>query len=269
MRLQVLGSGTALHRPQRSSAALAVWPADQAAPLLVDLGSGALLRMAQAGIDFARVGQVLLTHLHPDHTGDLVPLLFAKRNPDLAANAALTISGGPGLNEFVAGLDGVYGGWIHGSGYQRTVREIAAGDSVDLPGCRARTSEVSHIPSSLAWRLDEPGGTSVVISGDTDHSHHLVDLARGVDLLVLECSFPDGQKVEGHLTPTECGRIAAAAGCGTLLLTHFYPGTDSHPLVECCRAGGYHGPIELAADLMQLAIGADGCSRLAPQEETP
>ncbi len=71
--------------------------------------------------------------------------------------------------------------------------------------------------------------------------------------MLLECSFPDDGKIQGHLTPSECGKIAAETECGRLVLTHFYPqviGTDIKSSVEKF----YDGPVDLAYDGMEIQI---------------
>ncbi|OGP55933.1 MAG: hypothetical protein A2162_04975 [Deltaproteobacteria bacterium RBG_13_52_11b] len=78
-------------------------------------------------------------------------------------------------------------------------------------------------------------------------------MARQVDLLVLECSFPDAKKVEGHLTPSLAGRIAQESQCRKLLLTHLYPVCDRVDIVQECRRT-YQGPIVLSEDLMKIEI---------------
>ena len=51
-------------------------------------------------------------------------------------------------------------------------------------------------------------------------------ISKNADLLILECSHPDGMKAKGHLTPSLCGKIAAKANAKKLVLTHFYPEAD-------------------------------------------
>ena len=70
----------------------------------------------------------------------------------------------------------------------------------------------------------ERGGRRIVYTGDTGPSDALAAWARGCDLLVCECSLPtrDGHSGE-HLTPEQCGELAAAAAPKHLALTHFYP----------------------------------------------
>ncbi len=63
----------------------------------------------------------------------------------------------------------------------------------------------------------------LVYTGDTGPSADLAAWAKGCDLLLAECSLPDGQGVEGHLTPATVGRLAADAAARRLVLTHLYP----------------------------------------------
>jgi ribonuclease BN (tRNA processing enzyme) len=60
-------------------------------------------------------------------------------------------------------------------------------------------------------------------------------------------------KVEGHLTPSLAGRIAAEAGAKKLLLTHFYPECESADIEAQCRKT-YDGPLILARDLMVVDV---------------
>jgi ribonuclease BN (tRNA processing enzyme) len=59
--------------------------------------------------------------------------------------------------------------------------------------------------------------------------------------------------VKGHLTPSEAGKIAAAAGVKKLVLTHFYPPCDEEDMISPCRKF-FDGEIVLAEDLMRVEI---------------
>ncbi|MCZ7626508.1 MAG: MBL fold metallo-hydrolase [Candidatus Methylomirabilis sp.] len=79
MQLTILGSGTAIPSLTRGSPGLLIEVAGSS--LLCDGGAGTRPRPLRAGIVATELDRVFYTHLHPDHTGDLVPLLFALRNP--------------------------------------------------------------------------------------------------------------------------------------------------------------------------------------------
>jgi ribonuclease BN (tRNA processing enzyme) len=75
----------------------------------------------------------------------------------------------------------------------------------------------------------------------------LQEAAAGVDLLVVECSAPEGFGVAGHLTPSQVGRICAVAQPGRVVLTHQYPAAAAADLVADV-ARYYSGPVTQASD---------------------
>ena len=38
-------------------------------------------KLEKIGVDYLGIDNVFITHFHPDHTSDLIPLLFATRHP--------------------------------------------------------------------------------------------------------------------------------------------------------------------------------------------
>jgi len=78
MELTVIGSGTGAPSLRRGSPSLALQAAGRL--LVLDLGAGALRSLLRLGLNFSAIDVLALTHLHPDHVGDLIPLLFDKWN---------------------------------------------------------------------------------------------------------------------------------------------------------------------------------------------
>jgi ribonuclease BN (tRNA processing enzyme) len=251
MDITLLGSGTAIPDPERGSPGIAVQV--DGSILLLDCGAGSLYRACRYGVPVDRVDCVFLSHLHPDHTGDLVPLLFAFRNPEQVRKKDLLVLGPEGTRRFLKALEGVYGDWIRPGGYRLQVRSLKEGDSVSFGSWEMRTFPVPHGPPALACGITGAGGRRMVYSGDTGYSSDLAVFARDADLLILECSFPEGEDRPGHLTPSEAGRMAREAGCRRLLLTHFYPACRGEDLLTPCRKE-YEGPVVLAEDGMKLSL---------------
>ncbi|MBT7890777.1 MAG: hypothetical protein HN580_17300 [Deltaproteobacteria bacterium] len=123
--------------------------------------------------------------------------------------------------------------------------------NLNLEGIQLDYTKVYHKPESLAYRLTDKAGFSVVYSGDTDFCEPLIDLSRKTDILICESAFPDGKKVSGHLTPSIAGEIAAKARVRKLVLTHFYPVCDDFDIKAQCR-NTFTGPLVLAEDLLNL-----------------
>jgi ribonuclease BN (tRNA processing enzyme) len=252
----ILGSGTCVPSLRRSACAALVRVGS--ARILVDSGPGTLRRLLETDTRIFDLTHICYTHLHPDHTSELVPLIFATKYPDGdRRKLPLTICAGIGFDRFFKGLQQVYGKWIElPPGILRLVELDNTGpDQIRFEEFSVHTLPVEHNPESLAFRIADHSGTAVVFSGDTDYSDNLVTLAQGADILICESAFPDDQKVNGHLTPSLAGRIAAHAGVGKLVLTHFYPECDQADIRKQCRKS-YSGPLVLAEDLMVFDLTA-------------
>jgi ribonuclease Z len=86
-----------------------------------------------------------------------------------------------------------------------------------------------------------------------------VEATRGVDLLVHECTFGDGEADRAvettHSTAREAGRVARAAGVGRLVLTHLSTRYDTDPSSLLAQAAEeYRGALEVARDGLVLEM---------------
>lgn len=245
MRLWTLGSGVVEPTARRASSAYAVEAGEDL--ILLDMGSGSLRGALAAGLDPRRARHVVLSHLHPDHTSDLVPFLFACNYATewRPAPPAVRFAGPAGLAAFLEDLRRPWR-WLEPRGWETEVEE--GEPSLGGRGWTARAWPVEHGDQpALAWRF-ESAGRSLCYSGDTSYCEGLIRAARGVDLLLVECSVPEGQPfVPGHMTSADVGRAAAEAGVGRVVLTHLYPVADRQDVAaEVCRH--YGGIVEKAED---------------------
>lgn len=249
----VLGSGTCVPSLERSSCSVLVETAGL--KWLIDTGAGTLRRLLEAGTTIFDLSYLLYSHLHPDHTADLVPLLFGTKFPDGGRTSPLTAVAGRGFADFFKRLQGVYGKWIDlGPDLFRIIEmDIGGRDHVRLDGVDIHTAPMAHSPQSVAFRLTSPGGKILVYSGDTDYDERLIDLAAEADLLICESAFPESRKEKGHLTPALAGSMAARAGVRRLMLTHFYPACEQADIAAECRQT-YKGPLILARDLLRITL---------------
>ncbi|HHK60863.1 MAG TPA: MBL fold metallo-hydrolase [Desulfobacterales bacterium] len=248
MRITVLGSGACLPSKERGAAAYCV--ALEQFTLLVDCGSGATRQMARAGLDFRAIDMVCLSHVHPDHAGDLAILVQAlKVSPE--RRKELVVGGDRRIGAFyrqvVTEMVGSVGNF--------TVRVVDLEKGFEGPQVRIATMRVPHSAPALALRLTTEKGLSVVFTGDTGWTDDLVAFCRGADLLVADSSTAEGPPLSGHMTGEQCGRLAALAGVGRLLLSHFYPATDPQQCAAACRRH-YDGPVVLAEDLLVVTMKA-------------
>jgi len=252
----ILGSGTCVPSLTRSACAVLIEAGGER--ILFDSGPGTMRRLLQAGVQIFELPFVCFSHFHPDHSGELVPFLFANKYPDGSLRQrSLTLIAGRSFSNFFNGLRSVYGRWIELAPSMLNIEELSTKqpDRREFGGFVLESAPAVHNPESLSYRVTGSDGRSVVYSGDTDYSEELIRLSRGADLLICESALPDELKVDGHLTPSLAGEIAARAKVGKLVLTHFYPECDTVDIAAQCRRT-YEGPLVIASDL--LRISADG-----------
>jgi ribonuclease BN (tRNA processing enzyme) len=220
VRFTTLGTGTVSLTANRSCAGYLL----DAGPtrLLIDCGSGITRRLAERGTDWRSITHVAITHFHIDHHGDLPTLVFAWKYGFLPPRSEpVEIIGPVGTAALIQRLAAAYGDWLGNPGFPLSIREITPADVFELPGgLRLGCHPVPHTPESVAYSM-ERGRRRIVFTGDTGPSEALAGWALGCDLLVAECSLPTGMHIPEHLTPEQCGDLAAAAQPRHLALTHF------------------------------------------------
>ena len=250
----ILGSGTCVPSLKRSSCSVLMKIKDSL--LLFDSGPGTMRRLLEAGTTIFDISHLFYSHLHPDHTGELVSFIFAnKYGNGFQRKIPLTIVAAQGFSTFYNRLKSVYGSWIELAPGFFNIIELAANanDVCGFDNFKIRSSPVEHIAGSIAYKVTSSGGRSVVYSGDTDFCENLVALSKDADLLICESALPDDLKVKGHLTPSLAGEIARRANVRKLVLTHFYPECDQADIEKECRKT-WAGPLMLAEDLMQIEL---------------
>jgi ribonuclease BN (tRNA processing enzyme) len=253
-KITLLGTGTCVPRLDRSACAVLVETG--ATKILLDLGPGTMRRLLEYGVSIFALTHIVFSHFHPDHTSELVPLIFATKYPEGDKRETyLTVLGGQGFKRFYQGLQAAYGDYIVLPKRQMAVRELdtADGETVTFKDFKLTARPTNHRPESLAFRIEDADGHAIVYSGDTDECDGLADLAGHADLFICESAMPDHLKVSGHLTPSLAAGIAQKALAKRLVLTHLYPQCDEVDIVKQARKA-YKGEIFTAEDLMTFTF---------------
>lgn len=240
LKLTVLG--TAASYPRAGMACSGYLLADGPEQLLVDLGAGSLTNLRE-GVDPGDLDAVLLSHLHPDHYSDIFTLsiyleFFSGRSTRMPLYAP------PGSDTTLGkypwrspkGFEGVFDfvPWVHNE-----VKQIGS--------FLVRAVETNHAEPTFALDVKSASGSRMTYTSDTGPSSAVQELANGTGLLLAEASWPEtpsGASV-GHMTAEEAGTMAAAAGAGQLVLTHFLPSVDNDKAVAM-SGRQFRGPISIA-----------------------
>jgi ribonuclease Z len=276
LKLHTLGTGGPRLDSERGSACHVLEAAGR--HLMFDVGRGAIRGVAANGLPIADIGPLFISHLHVDHIGELANYLITswiegRREP-------LKIYGPPGTAGIVVALLGlVYdrdiafrteGETAFGPFIGADVTELRGGQIAEGDGWRAQCEEVEHGhglgfgPGLLgrwicfAWRL-EADGKVFCFSGDAVTCDGLLRAAGQADLHLQCCYLPASALSNPHLRGVgsytlacsdTAGKIAAQAGVGRLVLTHFKhttPAALAEIEADVCR--DYAGPVALSHDL--------------------
>jgi len=204
--------------------------------ILLDCGSGvvaALHRWCRAH----ELRAAVVTHLHPDHFSDIYALQSAlrfDRYPDPPA-PPLPLYAPRGAGEILAAA-------LPTESARQDFRERFAfhpleDGQAEVSGVRLRFVRTTHPMPCHAVEVSA-GGRRLVYTADTGPSTAVEELAAGAHVLLAECALveeaEDLAMTWGHLTGSMAGAMAARAGVGRLLLTHFF--TPHHAVQESVAA---------------------------------
>jgi ribonuclease BN (tRNA processing enzyme) len=223
-----------------------------ATTLLMDVGNGVFGKL-RAAIDYTTVDAVLVSHMHADHSLDLVPFAYALMyGPDGRARAdPVRLMVPAGGRDQLRRVVGTWGGedLIEDA---FALEEYDSGAVLDVGGLRVRTHAVPHyLPHTNALELSAPAAGPGRLTYGADHgpADALIEFARGTDILMVEATLkapePDGPR--GHITAREAGEHGRRAGARRLVVTHVSDLIDP-AWVRSEAEAGFGGPVTIAAE---------------------
>ncbi len=221
-QLQFLGTGTAFHTDGRGSQCILVQPAPPARPFLVDLGPTAMAAVMRMEIELDNLDRLFITHLHGDHVAGW-PFLLLHLNFIERRSRRLDVHGPQGVRGCLEGLMQLcYREILDSSklGFEICYHELPVTTSSGLDGGTVAFDvlPMDHHPSSIGYRFDL-GGTTLGVTGDTRWCANLEALARGSDVLLLECTSVTRVE-QAHVSLEEIRERADSLGDGQVVLVH-------------------------------------------------
>ncbi|NIP38420.1 MAG: MBL fold metallo-hydrolase [Candidatus Dadabacteria bacterium] len=248
MKIIILGSGTCIPNKNRGSSGYYIETSDN--KILFDCGSGTTWKLEKTGISYTEISHIFISHIHPDHTADLIPLLFANKYPyNRKRTRKLQLWGPERFKDFYRSLNDIYNNWINPDLLE--VNEIHE-SRIEFSDFVLSSAPGLHSIDSLIYKI-ESNGRSVVYSGDTDYCEQIVSISKNADLLIAECSLTDDRKVKGHMTPKDIIRIAREATPKKVILTHLYPVCDEVDIIGQIKPH-IKSEIVKAEDFMELDL---------------
>ena len=278
-RLILLGTGGG-PRPRTTTAGSAQVIVANGTPYVIDCGDGVARQLVFARVPLSSLRHVFITHQHSDHTADYGNLIWLAWTAGLRTR--VDTWGPPPLEEMTQLFFRMNAADINTRIADEGREPLAplvhvhelkdAGRVMEDENVKVTAALVAHPPvtPSFAYRFDARD-RSIVVSGDTAPSDSLIKLAKGADVLVHEAMYepaidrlvakiPNAATlkkhiIDSHTTPEDCGRVAAAAGVKTLVLSHLVPSDDpavsDRMWIDAARAH-FSGEIILGKDLLEV-----------------
>ncbi len=226
MKFIILGSGTSVPHPKRSSSGY--WLETENGKLLLDCSASAIHRMAQENLDWANLDAIWISHFHLDHVGGLAPFLFGtKYAPETQdRKKPLKIFGPAGLQKLIENFDKANDYDLLKQPFPVEIIEIEPLEKFQiLSDAEAVIAKTPHTPESCAIHIKSKNKT-LVYTADTGVEKALGAFARNVDLFVMECSFVRNKPVEKHLELADAMFLTRLSEPKKVILTHLYPEWD-------------------------------------------
>jgi ribonuclease BN (tRNA processing enzyme) len=242
MNLTILGYSPAIQNPGAACSSYLI--SEDGTHLLVDAGHGSVGALRSV-LEIGELAAVIISHMHPDHYFDLVPLTYGFKFGGLPSIPLfLPPEGGDVLGAFLeaAGL----GDRFLADTFD--VRTYSPSESFEVETVRIDTAPTRHYIQTNALRFTgRSPDRRIAYSADTGWSESVVELMRGASLALVEASIPEyhtANEEYGHMTPDLAGRMAREAGAERLIVTHYADMHAERALQDAKRSFG--GPVHLA-----------------------
>lgn len=219
--MKITFTGTGIFRPDTPVGSAGVNVQHNGSMIQLDMGRGNLMNMATAGVDWRKIQAVFLTHMHPDHIGDIFQylqaytLLYERGEIDID----LKLFGPRDFKAFYGHMRRVIlTNWV-------IIPEAAdlIDETVEIDGFKVTAVPMQHPVEAVGFRI-EAGGKTVCYTGDTEPNDNLAVLAQDADLFICECANPDESREEyGHMYPAAIAEVARNANVKKVALTHYPP----------------------------------------------
>ena len=246
MKLTALGVSPAVQNPGGACSGYLLEEGNT--HLLLDCGHG-VVAFLQRAVDLRQLSAIIISHMHPDHYFDLVPLKYAFLFQEIPPIPLLLPPSGRALLERLRAAIGLSEGFF-GESFQIAEYD-PTGTCRDVDGYRIDFASTQHFVEGYAMRFTMPGSgeRALFYSSDTAYTDWVRDLAQGATLGLIEATELEHETEDespGHLTAQEAGTLAREAGIERLILTHYSHLVADQIVAQASAAFG--GAVELAQE---------------------
>lgn len=234
--------------------------------VLLECSEGTRYRINQIGLEYTKVSDILITHVHPDHF-DLIPFIQSLAVKSMWSEGKfcknkIRIIGPEGIKKTFWNIwrllvpecpDSIYGL------VEIDFVEMSDNQSLNFYDSVLKTYSVYHASgraNCLAFRLEFNDGKIFAYSGDSGLCDGLTKAVNKATIFLCESSSNIGEDKSnyGHLNPFEVGELAKENEINCLNLVHFSGKNSPKEIIKECRRGGFVGKINVCFDKQTFII---------------
>lgn len=244
-KITLLGTGTCQLQKHRMSSSILVNLDDLL--FVYDIGRGTTLRLAELDIKQDDIQHIILSHFHPDHISDLVPLLHASSWSQIDPRSKdLNIYGPKGLEVQIMRIMSLFGpDELKRDFFNVHIHEIRE-NSFTIG--KHKFEFINLPPANNRGLKFTVNGKQYAFTGDSNFHEEEIAFLTGVDFAVIDA---------GHPTDEEIIKLAVETQVPKIILSHLYRETDENEIRQKANQAGYKGDLIVGKDLMSFDI-SDG-----------
>lgn len=250
-RLTTIGTGTLVPHPDRGPSSLLL--SLEHHHTVIDLGSGALQKLAAVGVFPQAIHSLFLTHAHLDHCADVIPLLFLLSTLPATRETPLPIYASPSTIAYLQAAQRAFGRWLERANDVVRWCPLAPGERHAIGDLLVDVGTVAHTESSIAFRWTLPSGAVLVTPGDTGPHPPLEAWCADADTLVIECGSAEPDSRGKHMDPASLRAMLARTQPKRCVVVHLDEALHDFDLAEFL-AETYSGEVIIPKDLDTFGI---------------
>ena len=217
---QKLGSSAGIPTKNRGVTSLMI--CSKRYDIMIDCGEGTYIKWLSEGYKWRRLKYIFITHMHPDHTAGLIPLIFYRNI--LRIESDLTIYGPPILEKYIEQSLSLQGINLKFNINFNSVKNNMAFDLNDR--LSVNTIKLEHKILCFGYRIND-GVNSIVFITDSLPIKETIQFSLKANHFIHEATFTDDNKLLAsetkHTTINQAIVLGNKANVKQIYLTHFSP----------------------------------------------
>ena len=217
-KFQILGFSAGIPTQDRGVSCMMIITTNY--DIMIDCGEGSYLKWKKYKYKWKNLKYIILTHMHPDHIGGLIPLLFYRKINKL--DTPLNIIGPPNLEDFI-----YHSFQYMGVSLNQNINIVNIENNYNISldeQIKLNALEMKHKIPCWGYSISD-NKKKIVFITDTLKNRNTIKLAKNADILIHESTYEQADinkaTQQFHTTNIQAMELADQSNIKRLILTHF------------------------------------------------